>query len=300
MAVNVYIPPQREKRDLLDLILGGLQAASLYTNITKARQEIDEAPEAKKRLEQQDKQKLYSDYLEVPGDTPNAVEMDVPGENRKSKFLSRNRITEAKTLKEGSYQNKKDVFDNEEKLRSQWLNNPQTKSTQDVATSATKIGKIATSGKGDGAGDMTLLYSLVRMLDPGTGVKEGEYASAQNTRGIPDDVLAAYNKASNGDILTPDQRVKFAQRAGQLFEAQYERQKVFDDEFVGLAQRNGLSPNNVVLNLQFDPTKFRQVLDEYVKSQNLLSPPPGLTVPKEQNPRNNKFPDFDINEYLKN
>jgi hypothetical protein len=60
------------------------------------------------------------------------------------------------------------------------------------------------------ADDMALVFIFMRSLDPGSTVREGEYATAKNTAGVPDRVRNAYNAALNGQFLSPTQRKDFA------------------------------------------------------------------------------------------
>ena len=89
----------------------------------------------------------------------------------------------------------------------------------------------------------------MKILDPGSTVREGEYASAEQTRGIPEAVVAQYNKAVSGRRLTAEQREKFDQAAGDLVlsqQKQFNQQKQF---FTDVALSAKANPNNVI----FDP-----------------------------------------------
>lgn len=56
----------------------------------------------------------------------------------------------------------------------------------------------------------------MKMLDPGSVVREQEFANAQNAAGVPDQVRNAYNKAISGQRLNPTQRQDFLNQAAQL------------------------------------------------------------------------------------
>lgn len=61
--------------------------------------------------------------------------------------------------------------------------------------------------------DMSTIFSFMKILDPGSTVREGEYATAQNARGIPETVSNLYNQVLQGVKLTPAQRQQFLQAA---------------------------------------------------------------------------------------
>lgn len=83
--------------------------------------------------------------------------------------------------------------------------------------------KIQKSGSdGTASGDMALIFSFMRILDPGSTVRETEFAAAEQTTGIPGRVVNLYNKAWAGTRLNAKQRSEFIDQAAGLFEAQRE------------------------------------------------------------------------------
>lgn len=68
-------------------------------------------------------------------------------------------------------------------------------------------------------GDMALVFNFMKMLDPGSTVREGEFASATNTAGIDDKVLNWYNNALKGSRLNETQRAALRKQATGLFKA---------------------------------------------------------------------------------
>src|SRR3990167_7070520 len=50
--------------------------------------------------------------------------------------------------------------------------------------------RVAASMRGTAAGDMSLIFGIMKMLDSNSTVREGEYATAQNAGSIPDRVRA--------------------------------------------------------------------------------------------------------------
>jgi hypothetical protein len=68
--------------------------------------------------------------------------------------------------------------------------------------------------------DMSAIFSWMKILDPGSTVREGEYATAKNAAGIPDKIMNFYNRALTGQILTPEQRKEMKEAAAPIFQAQ--------------------------------------------------------------------------------
>jgi len=142
-------------------------------------------------------------------------------------------------------------------LRQQWLSNPETKTTQLVSVAAGKIRDIGTSTP-SAAGDMSLIFNYVKLLDPGSTVREGEFATAENTAGIPEQIRRSYNKAMTGERLGDQQREDFVSRAEDLWTVHLSRQKRIDAEFRRLAEEGGIDPSSVVLDLGFESLNVRK------------------------------------------
>ena len=75
----------------------------------------------------------------------------------------------------------------------------------------------ASSENPSAAGDLALIFNYMKLLDPGSTVREGEFANAQNAGGVDDVIRSAYNRVISGERLTTDQRSDFSNRAGKLF-----------------------------------------------------------------------------------
>lgn len=106
-------------------------------------------------------------------------------------------------------------FGDENSFRGQYL--AQAKSFNDVKDAATRIRAVKQATTP--AQQMALIYGYMKLLDPGTGVKEGEYASAADTTGIPGWITNAYNKAQKGIFLNPDQVSGFLEQADAQYKA---------------------------------------------------------------------------------
>lgn len=95
-----------------------------------------------------------------------------------------------------------------------------TKDLRKVDSAFRKIQKAGT--KNTAAGDMSLIFSFMKILDPGSTVREGEFATAQNTTGISGQILNFYNRAREGTRLNNTQRQDFISQADALFSAEQE------------------------------------------------------------------------------
>lgn len=104
------------------------------------------------------------------------------------------------------------------------------------------------------AGDLALIFNYMKILDPGSTVREGEFANAQNSAGVPQRIVAKYNSVRSGERLGQVQRADFLDRAQRLYKEQLEgpgghaeREKFYRST----ATRRKLDPKFVVPNIAY-------------------------------------------------
>jgi hypothetical protein len=137
-----------------------------------------------------------------------------------------------------------------EDLRNDFLKNPTVKNTQTVSEAYRKIQSASETG----AGDMSLIFGYMKLLDPNSTVREGEYATAQNAGSLPQNIIAAYNKIREGEKLHPEVRKQFHDEAARVFKAQVSQYEPLANEYRRLATQAGIDPGDVVLDLGFGGT----------------------------------------------
>ncbi len=94
-----------------------------------------------------------------------------------------------------------------------------TRDSKDFISRAQSYNTILASAKdASPAGDLALIFSYMKMLDPGSTVREGEFANAQNAASVPDQIRNWYNRVRTGERLNPNQRKDFVGRAKGIFD----------------------------------------------------------------------------------
>jgi hypothetical protein len=157
-------------------------------------------------------------------------------------------------------------FDAELKLRKEYETG--TKGYTEVSDAYRRV-KAAGN---DGAGDIALIYGYMKMLDPGSVVREGEFATASNSAGIPATIQNLYNKALSGQRLTDGQRKTFLGQAGKLAEAAGKRESEVRSGLSTVARSYGLSSENIFgIAVKKDPA------DEWVDAGKGKPPAPAKT-----------------------
>jgi hypothetical protein len=95
---------------------------------------------------------------------------------------------------------------------------------------------------------LSLIFGYMKMLDPSSTVREGEFANAQNAGGIETKVQAAYNNALNGQRLTEEQRADFLNQAKGLYQSEKTNIDNISNQYREIARSYGLNPDRVVFN----------------------------------------------------
>lgn len=127
-------------------------------------------------------------------------------------------------------------------LRREFQNQQVYKDYQTVLSSYQKIKNTSDTGPGD----ISLIFAYMKLLDPGSTVREGEFATAANAGSVDQKVIGTYNRLLSGEKLPPEVRKQFRDEAGKVFEAQ---QRVFEGKagkYREYAKKRGLDPADVV------------------------------------------------------
>lgn len=127
----------------------------------------------------------------------------------------------------------------------------QTKSFQETREAYERI----KASQDNAVGDLSLIFAYMKMLDPGSVVREGEFANAQNAAGVPERVLNLYNKTINGERLSSGQRETFKGQAKSLLDAAQKREKTVRAGIDNVIKSYRLNPDNVFFEVGEAPPK---------------------------------------------
>jgi hypothetical protein len=109
------------------------------------------------------------------------------------------------------------------------------------------------SSKDNAAGDLALIFGFMKMLDPGSVVRETEFANAQNAAGVPDQIRNMYNRVLKGERLNPNQREQFKGQAGGIYQSYKREYGERANQFRGIAKTYGLDDSRVIPDWGRDP-----------------------------------------------
>lgn len=193
--------------------------------------------------------------------------LKVEAETRKLGLDMQKTIMEMASLEKSGGVTPEKKFDLEDKLRNQYVTR-----TKNFTDSKTYLDKIRAS-KDDlsGAGDTALIFSFMKMLDPGSVVRESEFATARDTAGLLSSLQNAYQKAKNGEFLKPEQRRDFARLAEKYMQAAEGQEKKVRDDLGIVAKNYALNPENIFGEKGKEPQG--QTADQTAQPQQTEGPP---------------------------
>ena len=93
-----------------------------------------------------------------------------------------------------------------------------------------------------------IIFNFMKMLDPGSVVRESEFNTAQFAASIPERFKASYNRVVKGTRLGSKARQEFVEEAARILEAQTKTQRGLEQQYTKLAETYGFNPANVVLS----------------------------------------------------
>jgi hypothetical protein len=132
-------------------------------------------------------------------------------------------------------------FTQEEKIRKEW----QGRSKMYGELQGTFNTLQASASSANGPGDIALITGFMKMLDPGSVVRETEFATARDTAGLFTQLQNRLEKAQNGQLLSPQQRKEYVALSQKYLDS---AKKKADQEKkdLGIVVKNyKLNPENV-------------------------------------------------------
>ena len=135
-------------------------------------------------------------------------------------------------------------LDNEMKIRGAFSNEPVYKAYQEMRSA---YGQITDSLKqASPAGDLAAATKFMKLLDPGSVVRESELYMAMQASGALDRFVNYANMRLSGQKLTQEQRKDFQSLADKLYGTAVNTFNQKRGEYADLAETYGLNPNRSV------------------------------------------------------
>lgn len=124
------------------------------------------------------------------------------------------------------------------------------------------------------AGDLALVTAYMKLLDPGSVVREQEFANAQNAGGIEDRARAQIASMTGNGILSEAQRADFVSKARGIYEVQATIYNGRVNEYRALAEQYGFTPDNIGQPIEIDTSPVsvnrQNITEDEANDPNLL------------------------------
>lgn len=135
-------------------------------------------------------------------------------------------------------------LDNTLKIRGEFKSEPIYKAHQEIQSAYGQIG--ASLNSGTPVGDLAAATKIMKLLDPGSVVRESELALAMAASGALDRLTSYGENIINGTKLTAQQRKDFQALANRLFDESSRLYNAKRSEYAGIAKRNDLNVEDIV------------------------------------------------------
>lgn len=141
----------------------------------------------------------------------------------------------------------KDIRDTEMKLADDYR--AQSKNFKEVVDAAGRVKAALPSATKSAASTLAAATSFMKMLDPGSVVRESELGMALAATGAFDRLANYHNVLRHGKVLTPEQAADFNDITDKILEAAKTGQRTVDEFYRGQAKQFGLKPEMIVQDL---------------------------------------------------
>lgn len=159
----------------------------------------------------------------------------------------------------------KDQFGNEKDLYAQYSGSDPVKMYETVKGGYERVRQ--SSALQTGAGDMGLIYGYMKMLDPGSVVRESEFAMAAQAGSYGEQIQGLVSRLVNGERLPESVRQSFVQAADGIYKETAANLGDINSQFSTRANTYGI-----------DPSLFIRQPETYLPTQGIVKMPNGNTI----------------------
>lgn len=175
-----------------------------------------------------------------------------------------------------------DHFEPEQKLRKEYEGLGSVKSFRKQQQAYQRV--LDSAKAASPAGDLALIFNYMKILDPGSVVRESEFATAAASGSFGERVKAAYDRVASGKRLSHEMRKDFVGRAGELYRGASELHGGTNTRYRKMAGDYQIDPSRIV----FDPVQIGILNPEFnmdaLLQAGLIDPEAVQTAPAQETP----------------
>ena len=133
----------------------------------------------------------------------------------------------------------KDLSKDQLGVFNKWSSNATTKNTRVMGAAYNKIKKLYGAGGKEmrGSDTIAMVFSYMKVLDPTSTVREGEFATAANAGGLGEKVRNFLNSLLEGEIISAKVATDMVGTVKKVLQGQQTSQKEYDKRMYDLAKR---------------------------------------------------------------
>lgn len=135
------------------------------------------------------------------------------------------------------------------------LRSEHQRQSKNFVTQRNNLAELEASSKGGAVADHSLIFKYLKVLDPTSTVREGEFATVRDTTGLPDRVKNYLSQIWKGTKLNPQQRKEIVEQSRAQFGVAKLHQDQLDSEYRRLAAGQGIDPDRVVIDYTAPQTR---------------------------------------------
>lgn len=168
-------------------------------------------------------------------------------------FVNYSEEQRAKNLAElatgGKISDPKDIEAAENLLRKEY------DSKQSVFKQIGNFYNVITNADKNSIGDIALITTYMKILDPNSVVREGEFLQASEAGGIPSTIVAAYNKALGTGKIDDKVRDDIYSQSKKIYDTTKAQNELDRGFYTDIAKRRGLNVENIIYNASDSTSK---------------------------------------------
>jgi hypothetical protein len=244
---SAYIPGAKEMFETIDKGMGTAREEALFpSKLTQAQQEAKKAQsdaeiraEEAKNVAEKIKNELAQQAAQLG--LTNAQKNQALASTSKLGVETKKAALELAALEATGGRDPEKTFAQEEKIRKEW----QGRSKMYSELQGTFNTLQASANSANGPGDIALITGFMKMLDPGSVVRETEFATARDTAGLFTQLQNRLEKAQNGQLLSPKQRSEYVDLSQKYLDSAQKKAEQ-EKKDLGIVVKNyRLNPENV-------------------------------------------------------
>ena len=142
-------------------------------------------------------------------------------------------------------------------MRNKWNLSPMSVNMRDKQGFMENL--VSNAAENTGAGDLSFIFQYMKMLDPRSVVREGEFETAKRTGGIPASVWAAYEGIKNGRLLSAQVKADFLSAASKMYMQEVSNYNAELGTYRDIATANGLAPELAIPSMNLNQELIKQL-----------------------------------------